>query len=111
MGEFHPCLETLVILEATQHLPDFFFLKENSFALGIKTLNCFHQHFVLWISLNPFSHKDLVTKVLIRYHVLKTFLLDSTESGGPSAQPATWASTKHLREMRGSFSGLPHQTL
>lgn len=24
-GEFHPCLETLVIVEATQHLPDFFF--------------------------------------------------------------------------------------
>lgn len=96
MGVFRSYLEILVIAEATQHLLDLFFLilKENSFALGIKTPNWSHQDFVLWLSLSSFSHKDLVTKVQVRYPVPKTFLLDNVESGGLSAYPTLWASVE-----------------
>lgn len=81
----------------------FFILKENSFALGIKTPNWSHQDFVLWLSLSSFSHKDLVTKVQVRYPVPKTFLLDNVESGGLSAYPTLWASKEAWREMHGYF--------
>lgn len=75
MGAFHSYSETLVIAEATEHLLEFFSLEENSFALGIKTPNPSRQHFVLWISLSPFSHKDLVAKVPVRYLCSQDFPL------------------------------------